>query len=217
MFTGLIEETGIVKSVRRGRESATIYISANKVIAGLKVGDSISTNGVCLTATSFSGDTFVVDVMSETMRSTNLGDLTSGSLVNLERALKLGDRLGGHMVSGHIDGTGNIKRIRKDNIAMIVTIEAEVAVLRYIIHKGSVAVDGISLTAAGVDENSFTVGIIPHTSGETTLLKKQPGERVNIECDLIGKYVEKLIYKNEQKTEKSKIDETFLKEHGFLC
>ncbi len=216
MFTGLIEEIGVVKSVTQGRKSAVIYVSAKKVLDGLKVGDSISANGVCLTVTSFSGDTFAVDAMAETMRSTNLVDISSGTNLNLERALKLGDRLGGHLVSGHIDGIGVVRDFRKEDIATMVTIEAETSVLKYIIHKGSVAIDGISLTVVDVNESSFTVGIIPHTSGVTTLLKRQQGDKVNIECDMIGKYVEKFTLNREINTKKSKIDEAFLKENGFF-
>jgi riboflavin synthase len=216
MFTGLIEEIGVVKSVTQGRNSAVIYVSAKKVLDGLKEGDSISANGVCLTVTCFSGDTFAVDVMSETMRSTNLGDISSGTNLNLERALKLGDRLGGHLVSGHIDGTAVIVGFRKEDIATMVMIKAETSVLKYIIHKGSVAIDGISLTVVDVNENSFTVGIIPHTSGVTTLLKRQQGDKVNIECDMIGKYVEKFTLNREMNIKKSKIDEAFLKENCFF-
>ena len=216
MFTGLIEEIGVVKSVTQGRKSAVIYVSAKKVLDGLKVGDSISANGVCLTVTSFSGDTFAVDAMAETMRSTNLVDISSGTNLNLERALKLGDRLGGHLVSGHIDGTGVIRDFRKEDIATMVMIEVETSVLKYIIRKGSVAIDGISLTVVDVNESSFTVGVIPHTSGVTTLLKRQQGDKVNIECDMIGKYVEKFTLNREINTKKSKIDEAFLKENGFF-
>ncbi len=216
MFTGLIEEIGVVKSVTQGRKSAVIYVSAKKVLDGLKVGDSISANGVCLTVTYFSDDTFAVDVMSETMRSTNLVDISSGTNLNLERALKLGDRLGGHLVSGHIDGTGVIRDFRKEDIATMVMIEVETSVLKYIIRKGSVAIDGISLTVVDVNESSFTVGVIPHTSGVTTLLKRQQGDKVNIECDMIGKYVEKFTLNREMNTKKSKIDEAFLKENGFF-
>jgi riboflavin synthase len=216
MFTGLTEEKGVVKSVRQGKKSAEITVSAKKVFDDLKTGDSVAVNGVCLTVTSLSGDSFTVDVMAETMRSTNLADITSGSQVNLERALRVGDRLGGHLVSGHIDGTGIVKGFRQEDIATMVTINAEPAVLRYIIHKGSVAVDGISLTVAGVTGDSFTVGIIPHTSGETTLLQKNPGEKVNIECDMIGKYVEKFFLNKEEDVNKSKIDLQFLESNGFL-
>jgi riboflavin synthase len=216
MFTGLIEEKGIIKSVGQGRSSAEISVSAKKVFDDLKTGDSISVNGVCLTVTSLTDRLFTVDVMAETMRRTNLADLSPGSQVNLERALRIGDRLGGHIVSGHIDGTGIIENFKREDIATVVTIIAEPKVLRYIVSKGSVAVDGISLTVTEVTGSYFKVGIIPHTSGETTLLTKQPGEKVNIECDMIGKYVEKLINKDEQKPVKTKIDESFLEEHGFL-
>jgi len=216
MFTGLIEETGMVKSLMPGRNSVAIQISASKMLKDLHVGYSISVNGVCLTVIRFSGDAFTVDVMAETMRHTNLGDLLVGAAVNLERALKLGDRLGGHFVSGHVDGTGLIKDFRREDIATIIIIEAEKSILKYIILKGSVAIDGISLTVAGITENSFTVGIIPHTSSETTLLKKHQGEKVNIECDMIGKYVENFIVKVKGEKTESKIDEAFLKENGFL-
>ncbi len=216
MFTGLIEETGIIKSVKQGRNSAVLSITAKKVFDDLKTGDSISTNGVCLTVTSLSGNTFSVDVMAETLDSTNLGNLTSGDKVNLERAMKAGDRFGGHIVSGHIDGTGVIKEFRKEDIATMVEIAAGSELLKYIIHKGSVAIDGISLTVAATDKKSFTVGIIPHTSAETTLLQKKIGKKVNIECDMIGKYIEKFVNAPEIKDRKSNINESFLKENGFF-
>ncbi len=216
MFTGLIEETGIVKSVGWNHKSAVIRIMARRVVEGLKTGDSISVNGACLTVVSFDGNSFAVEAMGETMNRTNLGDLKPDNAVNLERALRLGDRLGGHIVSGHIDGTGVILSFHKEDIATMVTLKADKDLLRYIIEKGSVAIDGISLTVVKVDDNSFSVGIIPHTSQETTLLKKRIDEKVNIECDMIGKYVEKIMLKGKPDEIKSRIDEKFLMENGFF-
>lgn len=219
MFTGLVEEIGVVQSVLKGTKSAKIVIKAHKVLEDVKLGDSISTNGVCLTVTDFKSDTFAVDVMAETMRRSNLKNLVPGSKVNLERALRLGDRLGGHLVSGHIDGTGTILAFDKEDNAVWVTIKASPDLLKYIIHKGSIAIDGISLTVAYVDERVFKVSIIPHTKDVTTLLHKSPGDEVNLECDMVGKYIERLIrYNNKSGNEKNynnTIDMNFLSKHGF--
>lgn len=216
MFTGLVEEIGVVQSVLKGSKSAKITIKANKVLEDVKLGDSISTNGVCLTVTDFKHNTFSVDVMAETMRRSSLKNLTPGSKVNLERALSLGDRLGGHLVSGHIDGTGIISSLDKEDNAVWVTIKPSTQLLKYIIHKGSIAIDGISLTVAYVDETVFKVSIIPHTKDATILLYKSIGDEVNLECDMIGKYIEKLMNFNE-KTDgtKANIDMEFLSKHGF--
>ena len=216
MFTGIVEETGTVKSVKWSNRSAIIGINAHKVLQDIKIGDSINTNGACLTVTSFDKTGFSVDVMAETMRRTNLNKLSTGSKVNLERALRLNDRLGGHLVSGHIDGTGTIAIVKKEDNATWITLNASEDILKYIVNKGSVALDGISLTVAGVKEKQFIVSIIPHTSEETTLLKKYIGEKINIECDLIGKYIEKFITGKSNKNTDSKIDMDFLKESGFL-
>ncbi len=216
MFTGIVEETGIIKSVKWSSHSAIIGIKANKVLCGLKIGDSINTNGACLTVTSFDNTGFSVGVMSETMRRTNLNKLSAGSQVNLERALRFNDRLGGHFVSGHIDGTGIITGIRKEDIATWITVNATEDMLKYIVLKGSVALDGISLTIADVAKKQFMVTIIPHTTKETTLLSKNIGNKINIECDLIGKYIEKFMLAKPHKSTTSKIDMDFLKNSGFL-
>lgn len=193
MFTGIIEEVGRVKAVARGSASATIEIEASTVLEGTKVGDSIATNGVCLTVTSLTPSTYTADVMHETLRRSSLGELKPGSPVNLERALAVGDRLGGHIVSGHIDGCGTIERIEADDNAVWYTIGANPQVMRYTVEKGSIAIDGISLTVAAVDTASFKVSVIPHTRAQTNLAAKLPGSTVNLECDVIGKYVEKLM------------------------
>ena len=211
MFTGIIEEKGVIKSIKTGGRSARIVISAIKILEDMKVGDSINTDGVCLTVTEFSASAFTVDVMPETMLRSAFGKLKPGSIVNLERALRLTDRLGGHIVSGHIDGTGKLERIRKDENATWLTIVAGEPVLRYIVEKGSVAVDGISLTVVKVDSRTFEVSVIPHTQSETTILTKKTGELVNIECDIIGKYVEKLGSAGIEK-----IGIGFLAENGFI-
>ena len=220
MFTGIVEEVGTVKSIKKGVKSAELLICGKVVTQDSKIGDSIAVNGVCLTATSISGDTFTADVMAESMRRTSLGDLSVGSKVNLERAMAANGRFGGHIVSGHIDGTGRITDFKREDNAVWVTIEADSKILKYIIEKGSVAIDGISLTVAYVDDKTFKVSIIPHTASETTLLTKNPGDRVNLENDVVGKYVEKLLNFSEDKSEKkessSGINANFLMEHGFM-
>ncbi|MGB7605141.1 MAG: riboflavin synthase [Lutisporaceae bacterium] len=215
MFTGLIEEIGVLHTIVKGVKSAKLIISADKVIQGIKQGDSISTNGVCLTVTSFSNKSFTVDVMPETMRRSNLKSLKSGSKVNLERALRLGNRLGGHIVSGHIDGVGHIKAIEEEDNATWVTIEAEQTLLKYIIEKGSIAIDGTSLTVAYVDKEDFKVSIIPLTRNETTLLSKKVGDEVNLECDMVGKYIERLAMFSKDNNIHSTINMDFLRENGF--
>lgn len=195
MFTGIIEEVGHVKSLHRGAKSFTLEMEAEKVLEGTLVGDSIATNGVCLTVTSLTGHGFTADVMPETVSRTALGELVSGSPVNLERALSLQTRLGGHIVSGHIDGTGRIADRRQDDTALWLTIECDSKLLRYIIEKGSVTLQGVSLTVARVDARSFAVSLIPHTQAATTLHQAKVGDLVNIENDIIAKYVEKLLGK----------------------
>ncbi|AWI03372.1 riboflavin synthase [Clostridium drakei] len=217
MFTGIIEEVGRILSISKGINSAQINIEAKKVLEDVKLGDSIAVNGVCLTVTSFKHNSFTVDVMPETIRRSSLNNLKKGSLVNLERALALGERLGGHIVSGHIDCTGKIANIRNEDIATWVTVEVPDAALKYIVLKGSVTIDGVSLTVAEVNEKSFSVSLIPHTKGETTLYEKNLGEEVNIECDLIGKYVERLVFmKQKEEKKESKITEAMLREAGFM-
>lgn len=218
MFTGIVEEVGVVEGIKNGEKSSRLTIKAKKVLYGTKLGDSISTNGVCLTVTNLGESTFDADVMAETLRRSNLGELSKGSKVNLERALSLETRLGGHIVSGHIDGTGIVTSLWKEDNATWVTIKTGEEILRYIVEKGSIAIDGISLTVAYVDNEEFKVSIIPHTGEETTLLHKKVGDTVNLECDLIGKYVEKLLGLSSEKKEKNKssITEDFLKNNGFL-
>lgn len=198
MFTGIIEEVGHVKSLHRGAKSFVLEVEASKVLEGTMVGDSIATNGVCLTVTNLTGTGFTADVMPETVSRTALGDLTAGSPVNLERALSLQTRLGGHIVSGHIDGTGYISDLRQDDTALWLTIACDSKLLRYIIEKGSVTLQGVSLTVARVDERSFAVSLIPHTQAATTLHQARLGDRVNIENDIIAKYVEKLLGKADE-------------------
>ena len=216
MFTGIIEETGTIRSIRWATRSAVLTIGAAKVLEDVSMGDSINTNGACLTVTGYGRDHFTTDVMAETMRKTNLHLLEPGSEVNLERAMQAGGRFGGHMVSGHIDGTGEIVDLTGEDNATWVTVSAGNEILKYIVYKGSVAIDGISLTVAYIDEEKFKVSIIPYTSVETTLLKKSRGDRVNIECDMTAKYIEKFLQLDKQKQHNSKIDMDFLSEHGYI-
>lgn len=196
MFTGIVEETGVIRAVQRGAKSAVLTVEAKKVLEDVHVGDSIATNGVCLTVTAVRGGCFTADVMNETLRRSSLGSLTPGSRVNLERAMAANGRFGGHIVSGHIDGTGTVVSVRRDDIAVWYTIRTTPQLMRYIVEKGSIAIDGISLTVAAVETDRFSVSIIPHTVQETTLGEKRPGATVNLENDIIGKYVEKLMQKD---------------------
>jgi riboflavin synthase len=220
MFTGIVEEIGTVKTVKSGSKSSQVTISASKVLRDVKLGDSICSNGVCLTVVKFSENEFTVDIMAETVRRSTFKNVSTGMKVNLERALAVGDRLGGHMVSGHIDGTGIIQSYVREENAVWVTINTEKSLLKYIIKKGSIAIDGISLTVAYVDDTSFKVSIIPHTGEETTLLNKKPGEELNLEADMVGKYIEKFMLfnsnENNQSGSESNIDMGFLSEHGFI-
>lgn len=216
MFTGIIEEIGVVKSIRMGAQSAVITIQAKKVMEDIHVGDSIAANGVCLTVTSFDKNSYSVDVMHETLRRTNLGTLKSGSRVNLERAMAADGRFGGHIVAGHVDDPGIITSMEKDDNAIWITIQTMPSVLKYIVEKGSITIDGISLTVAKVDDKSFAVSVIPHTGANTTLLEKKPGDTVNLETDMVGKYVEKLLrYEEKDEKTQSGITMDFLKNHGF--
>lgn len=215
MFTGIIEEIGTIKGIKRGNRSVVLEVKAKKVLEDLKVGDSIATNGVCLTVTSFSGGSFCADVMPETMQRSNLGGLHAGDPVNLERALSLNGRLGGHIVSGHVDGMGKIVGREKDENAIWVTIATSADLLRYIVEKGSITIDGISLTVVAVTDSGFTVSIIPHTQDETTLVKKQVGDDVNLENDVIAKYVEKLMCPAAPVEPKGGLTLDFLLANGF--
>lgn len=216
MFTGLIEEIGIMESAANGEKSMKLTIRAKKIMDGIKLGDSICTNGVCLTVSAFDKNAFTVDVMPETMRKTNLGKLKKGSMVNLERALQLNDRLGGHIVSGHIDGLGYIREYKDEDIATWLTVETKSELIKYIIPKGSIAIDGTSLTVVDTTENYFRVSLIPVTKEETVLLKKKVGDEVNLECDIIGKYVERFLTFKEDNKKTNPIDMKFLMDNGFL-
>lgn len=215
MFTGIVEEVGTVREIRKGQTSSFIEIQAKTVLSDVHLGDSIAVNGVCLTATEFSADSFRADVMNETLNRSSLGSLRSGSHVNLERAMPANGRFGGHIVSGHIDGTGVITDIRRDGISVWYTIGTTAAVMRYIVEKGSVAIDGISLTVAKVTDSSFSVSIIPHTAEQTVLSYKKTGDTVNLENDIIGKYVEKLMNPQNSPKEPNGITMEFLAKNGF--
>lgn len=219
MFTGIIEEVGQIQSVKKGQDWCQFTIRAEKVLRGVKLGDSIAVNGTCLTVTSFTDKEFTVDLMPETLKSTNLGQLRDGSSVNLERAMAAGDRFGGHFVSGHIDGVGKIVGKTPYGNAVVFRIATDSDLLRYIVPKGSVAIDGISLTVVSVDEGSFTVSIIPHTMGETVLKFRTVNDQVNLECDMIGKYIEQFISHRlgtKGNSRGNRLDAEFLREHGFM-
>ena len=215
MFTGIVEELESIRSVHRGQHSSVLSIAAKDILSDLKVGDSVAVNGVCLTATTVDSGGFTADVMHETLNRSSLGSLTVGSHVNLERAMAANGRFGGHIVSGHIDGTGTITALRKDDNAVWYTISASQELLRYIVEKGSIAIDGISLTVAEVGESWFSISATPHTVAVTTLGEKRPGDTVNLENDVIGKYVEKLLRPQPQETAKSSLTLEFLAQHGF--
>lgn len=217
MFTGIIEELGRIASIKNSGNFSDIIISAEKVLEDAKLGDSIAVNGVCLTVSKLNKNSFEANVMGETLRRSGLGDLTAGSVVNLERAMLVNSRFGGHIVAGHIDGTGNITSMNKEGNSIWISISAPPGILRYIVEKGSITIDGISLTVAYVDDKLFKVSIIPHTMQNTNLLNKKSGDKVNLENDIIGKYVEKLMMPKETlESSKSNIDLKFLSANGFL-
>ena len=218
MFTGLVEEIGTVKNISLQGTSGTIAIKAAVVTVGTKIGDSIAVNGVCLTVTSMSEDGFTADVMAETVRRSSLGQLKSGDRCNLERAMAADGRFGGHIVSGHIDGTGRVSSVIREENAIWYTIEADKSLLDYIVEKGSVALDGISLTVAAVSGDDFKVSIIPHTQEATNLYLRKPGDIINIETDIIGKYVAKMMGREpaiDQAEYGSSITMDFLRDNGF--
>lgn len=217
MFTGIIEESGTVQSLQISGNSGKICICAKKVLEGTKIGDSIAVNGICLTVTSLGTGVFTADIMAETVRRSSLGKAKAGMKVNLERAMAADGRFGGHIVSGHIDGTGTIRSFRREENAVWVFVAAGGKQLEGIVEKGSICIDGISLTVAGVEEEGFSVSVIPHTGEETTLLSKKPGDLVNLETDIIGKYVKRLMECSQktQKKEPSKLTMEFLREYGI--
>lgn len=219
MFTGLIEEVGRLKAITKGSSQTVLTIAANTVLdETTRIGDSIAVNGVCLTVTAIGAGSYQVDVMNETLNRSSLGLLKPGSPVNLERAMLSGGRFGGHIVSGHIDGIGTVTDITKDGNAVWYTIQTKQELLRYVVEKGSIAMDGISLTVADVTKESFSVSTIPHTRSMTNLSTLEKGSIVNLECDIIGKYVERLCRQpmGEECEAKSHINMEFLAEHGFV-
>ena len=216
IFTGIVEELGKVREIRRGSQSCQLDIAASHVLADVKLGDSIAVNGVCLTVTAFEASWFTADVMWETLKKTNLERLQNGDLVNLERALRLGDRLGGHLVQGHVDGVGRIIEQKRVDIALVTRVSCPPDLLRQVLPKGSVAIDGISLTVVESFADSFTVSLIPHTAKLTTLGWKKPGDLVNLETDIIGKYVEHLLKGRGSALNNKRMDLAFLQEHGFI-
>lgn len=220
MFTGIIEEVGKITAVIKGQRSSQLWVQGEAIMGDLKLGDSVAVNGVCLTVSQLSGNKWMADVMSETLNRSNLGDLKGGSAVNLERAMPVNGRFGGHIVAGHIDGTGHIVQITKDDNAVIFEIGAPPKILHYIIEKGSIAIDGISLTVVGMTAASFKVSIIPHTVKQTILGIKKPGDPVNLENDLVGKYIEKLLVRSLSETDagtekNSGLTIDFLRDAGF--
>lgn len=219
MFTGIIEELGIIVAIKKGNHSEVLKIEAEKIMEDIHIGDSIAVNGICLTVTNFSSNTFTVDVMHESINRSSLSKIRIGEKVNLERAMAANGRFGGHIVSGHVDGIGIISSIEKDDNAIWYTIRTESKLLNYIVEKGSITMDGISLTVAKVSLQDFSVSVIPHTAAVTTLSKKRIGDCINLETDIIGKYLEKLILKKDNitdnKTDTSNISMDFLVQNGF--
>lgn len=223
MFTGLIEEIGTLRQNGRRGETMVLGIQASRIMDGLQIGDSVSCNGVCLTVTTIADSLFIVDVMPETYRSSSLKELKTGSPINLERAMIANGRFGGHIVQGHVDGTAHIEQIQSNQNAVIFQIApTDHDLFRYIIPKGSITVDGISLTVVSVTNTSFTISIIPHTLKETVLAYRKAGDMVNIECDVLGKYVEHLLqYQSNTANDatsqkKPSITSQFLQENGYM-
>lgn len=193
VFTGIVEEIGTVQRLERRDRFYQLSIKAKLILGDLKLGDSVSVNGVCLTVTDLNSTGFQADIMAQTLRLTSLNTLSVGSNVNLERAMSANGRFGGHMVSGHIDGIGHIRRIERETEAIWLTVQAEIDIMKYMIKRGSIAIDGVSLTVAVLETETFKVSLIPHTAKETILGHAKIGDSVNLECDQIGKYVEKLM------------------------
>lgn len=216
MFTGIIEELGTIRGVSLTKDGGELQIAATTVLGGTKLGDSIAVNGTCLTVTKLEKDGFTAFVMVESLRRTNLGSLKRGSVVHLERAMAADGRFGGHMVTGHIDGQGTFLSQKPEGQAVVLTIGADPEILSGIVEKGSIAIDGTSLTVMDVGKDSFRVGIIPHTGGHTALLDRPKGYACNLETDVIGKYIQKFLAKNTESTpKKSTLTMDFLRENGF--
>ena len=216
MFTGIIEEKGTIKYLRLTGNSGVLAVKATKVLEGTQIGDSIAVNGICLTVTSLQPDGFTADVMAETVSRSCLSTCRTGTSVNLERAMAAGGRFGGHIVTGHIDGVGEIESMIRDENAVRVTISTATDILKLIVEKGSICIDGISLTVTKVTDVNFEVSVIPHTGEETILLDKRTGDLVNLENDIVGKYVDKLLaFPKSEKKPKSNLTMSFLMENGF--
>ena len=214
MFTGIIEEIGKVKAIVRHANSIKLTIAVKKILEDMHIGDSICTNGVCLTVTTFDDGSYTADVMPETMNRTNFKDLRINDLVNCERAMPANGRFGGHIVSGHIDGTGVISKMSRDDKAIRIKIETRPEILNYIVEKGSITIDGISLTVTEVSSWDFGVSIIEHTQDATTLTKKKVGETVNLENDIVGKYIEKFVGSFSAKRDENLLN--LLNDNNFL-
>lgn len=217
MFTGIVEEVGTIAHIQKGVHSAVLSIRAKTVLEETRIGDSIAVNGVCLTVTALKGNGFCADIMHETLNRSTLAQLRAGSAVNLERAMPANGRFGGHIVAGHVDGVGTISSIQQDDNAIWYTIQADSSVLRYIVEKGSIAINGISLTVARVDSTAFAISAIPHTVKVTALSTLKEGDTVNLETDIIGKYVERLLQPihSTASPKSSTISRDFLAKHGF--
>lgn len=215
MFTGLVEELASVRQIHSRSDGMELELGAELITSDMHIGDSISVNGICLTVVRHSADSFVVEAVPETMRRTNLGALRPGDNVHVERAMPANGRFGGHIVSGHIDGVGMMDAVVTEGIARVLTIRAEPSVLKYVVEKGSICVDGVSLTVMTVDAVAFTVSIIPHTQGVTRLGSARVGDVVNLECDIIAKYTERLLGLASPKVSTSTVSLAFLQENGF--
>lgn len=215
MFTGIVEEVGTVERIQRGRHSAVLTIRGTKVLEETKIGDSIAVNGICLTVTDLFQSCFSADVMHETLDRSSLAGLRAGSHVNLERAMAANGRFGGHIVAGHVDGLGKIVNVRRDDTAVWYTVQADPSILRYIVEKGSVTIDGISLTVARVFADRFSISAIPHTVAQTVLWERREGDGVNLETDIVGKYVEKLLHPQTASPPQGRITKEFLIQNGF--
>lgn len=214
MFTGIIEEIGSVKHIQPGAQSMTLTIAASVVLTDVSIGDSIAVNGVCLTVKSFTKNQFAADVMPETVTSTSLRQLTSGSLVNLERALAANGRLGGHFVTGHVDGVATIRDKRTVDNALYIRLSLPEGYGQYLVHKGSISLDGTSLTIFEVKDPDITISLIPHSQEMTVIAKKKIGETVNFECDMLAKYVENMLQKRQDNGQT--LSKDFLQQHGFM-
>ncbi|NTW04942.1 MAG: riboflavin synthase [Peptococcaceae bacterium] len=213
MFSGLVEEVGIVRGIINGADSARILISAKIILQDIKVGDSIAVNGVCLTIVKYGSDFIEADIMAQTLAKTNLNLVKNGDKVNLERALRLIDRLGGHLVAGHVDCLGRVTRLEKNDIAILVTIKAPADLMRYIIKRGSIAINGVSLTVTDYNTDFFTISMIPHTSYMTNLGYVKIGDQVNLEGDIVAKHIERLLdFKGLNKTTEQQINSGLTKE-----